>query len=408
LKVAILTRGAHPFHGPGGLERAVYSLARHLQKHGVETILLTRPPEHTTGKTVDAFPGEVISVPYRWLPLGAHGRVLDRIVNYPRFAQRLGSVAAGLVRDGRVDIVHAHGIAGLGYARERISDPAVRAPLITNPHGMEEHATTGLKRLALTSLRAQSREAARRSDRVIATDLALRESVSSRLGVEAARIVVLPNGIDPEQLESATPRAARAFADAALPELTDAQPVLLSVGRLEGYKGFLDIQTALESLAQVGQLSRNWAWVVVGDGPLAATLRKRAARSGLTQHIHIIGRAEEPLLRALHERADVFVHAPHFEGSSLVTLEAMVHGLPIVATDVGGIPDKITDGESGRLVPAQNARALGSAIMDMCGDPQRAQQLGATARARVLAEFAWPAIAARTAHLYAALLGEGA
>src|SRR4029434_7250375 len=72
--------------------------------------------------------------------------------------------------------------------------------------------------------------------------------------------------------------------------------------------------------------------------------------SGQEPRVHLLGRVDETLLHALYARADLFVHATHDEGSSLVTLEAMAHGLPVVATRAGGIPDKVTDRETGRLV----------------------------------------------------------
>src|SRR5262249_13598350 len=98
VRVALLSRAAHPLHEPGGLERAVYHLARHLQAHGVETVLLTRPPTRA-----GSFPGEVVTVPYGGRA-SAHGRVLDRTLRYPRFAEGLGEKAAALVREGRVDL----------------------------------------------------------------------------------------------------------------------------------------------------------------------------------------------------------------------------------------------------------------------------------------------------------------
>ena len=86
VRVALLSRSAHPLHAPGGLERAVFDLARHLQAKGVETILFTRPPAHAAR---DAFPGEVVTVPYGSLPGRPHGRVLDRVALLSR-ASRAG------------------------------------------------------------------------------------------------------------------------------------------------------------------------------------------------------------------------------------------------------------------------------------------------------------------------------
>jgi glycogen(starch) synthase len=412
VRVAILSRAAHPLHSPGGLERAVYHLARHLQAQGVETVLLTRPA--TTGDP--AFPGKVLTVPYGGA-VGRHGGVLDRTLHYPLFSDRLGDVAADLVRSGQVDVVHAQGLAALGYGRRRRLDPALAAPLVMNPQGMEEHKTRGLKRLALTRLRALSREAARLSDRVVATDEATREEVPRLLGVDADRVVVLPNGIDPDEIRDATPADPGRIVHEALPELEGAYPVFLSVGRLERYKGFGDTQEGLRLAAR--DLPRSWAWVVVGEGPERERLAREAAHGhavdalkrsaaglpGTSAVTLFAGRVGEKLLHALYERADVFVHATRFEGSSLVTLEAMAHGLPVVATRAGGIPDKVT-AESGRLVEPGDTTALARALLELAKDPKLRRTLGDAGRERALRSFAWPALAKRTIALYEELLRE--
>lgn len=410
MRVALLSRSVHPLHPPGGMERAVFHLATHLRAAGVETILLTRPRTETAGP----FPGDVIEVPYG--PPGAlHGRILDRTLRYPRFSERVGDAVANLVRETRVDIVDAQGLTALGYGRRRAREQGLRAPLIMNPQGMEEHKTRGLKRLALTRLRLLSREAARLADRVIATDEATREEVPRLLGVDPSRVVVLPNGIDDDEIRGATPKDAEGVVHAAFPALEGAFPLILSVGRIEAYKGFND---TLQALFRVGDaLPKRWAWVVVGEGPGREELAREAVRwheRGAGQrgfgagerdvsHVHVVGRVAETLLHALYERADVFVHATRFEGSSLVTLEAMAHSLPVVATRAGGIPDKISR-ENGRLVEPGDVAALGRAVLEMSGDAALRQALGRAGRERVLRDFSWPTLARRTIALYETLL----
>lgn len=401
MRVALLSRAAHPLHPPGGLERAVYLLAKHLQARGVETVLFTRPPTRA-----GVFPGEVVSVPYGALPALRHGRVLDRTLNYPGFAARMGRAVAAGVRAGRIDVVHAQGLTALGYGRLRHHDPDLRAPLVMNPQGMEEHKTAGLKRLALARLRALSREAARLSDRVIATDEATRDEVPALLGVGPGRVAVLPNGIDPDELRRLPSKEAARLTRQALPTLADAGPVFLSVGRLEPYKGFGDMLAAFERLAARAALGPRWAWVVVGEGPYLKTLVRRR-RHGLASHLVLAGRVSETLLHALYSRADVFVHATHFEGSSLVTLEAMAHELPVVATRAGGIPDKIVDGETGRLVAPGDVAALADALAAVAQDAAARRRMGAAARALVSERFTWPALAERTLALYEELLSAG-
>jgi glycosyltransferase involved in cell wall biosynthesis len=395
MRVALVSRGAHPLHPPGGMEKAVYHLARHLRRLGVEPLLVTRPAVRA-----GAFPGEVVEVPYG--PEATHGRVLDRSLRYPRFAARAGAVLADRVRSGAVDLVDAQGIAGLGYARRRREDPRLVAPLVMNPQGMEEHKARGWKRLALTRLRALSREAAALADRVVATDEATRSEVPLFLGVPEAKVVVLPNGVDVDEIAEATPPDARAVAEALVPELSGAAPVFLSVGRLEEYKGFGEVLAALARLHSAAALPGPWAWVVVGVGPLRSALRAGLGPE-LSAHVHLPGAVSEPLLHSLYHRADVFVHAPRFEGSSLVTLEAMAHGLPVVATRAGGIPDKV-DAATGWLVEPGDAGALHDALRRAAAAPAERTARGRAGRARVEEKFAWPAIVARTLAVYEELL----
>ena len=397
MKVALLSRAAYPLHEPGGMERAVYLLAKHLRARGVETVLLTRPPTRE-----GSFPARVVTVPY-----GdggrAHGRVLSRTLHYPAFSKRLGARVAEMVRAGEVDLVDAQGLTALGYGRLRRRDPLLRAPLVMNPQGLEEHKTAGLKRLALARLRALSREAARLSDRVVATDESTRAEVPRHLGIDAAKVVVLPNGIDLDEIGAATPPDPDLVAEGFLPALRGASPVFLSVGRIEAYQGFDAARTALARLHFSGRLPPRWAWVVVGEGPAAERIRRGLAPA-LRDRVHLPGRVEDRLLHALYARADVFVHPTRYEGSSLVTLEAMAHGLAVVATRAGGIPDKVVDGVTGRLVDAGDGDALADALEEVGSDARRRAAMGAAGRERVRAEFACGRLIDRTLALYESLL----
>jgi glycosyltransferase involved in cell wall biosynthesis len=396
MRVALVARSAHPLHEPGGLERAVYLQARHLRARGVDTVLVTREATHGDAA---GFPGEVVTVPYGAGRL-RHGRVLDRTLRYPAFARRAGDVVARLVREGRVEVVDAQGLCALGYARLRARDPSLRAPLVMNPQGMEEHKTRGLKRLALARLRALSREAAQRADRVVATDEATRDEVPRLLGVDPAKVVVLPNGVDPDEIADLTPPDPRRVAEDALPALRGASPLLLAVGRLEPYKGVGDILGAALRLAEGGRLPPSWALVVVGGG----AADRPAAAASLRGHVHFAGRVSDARLHALYACADVFVHAARYEGSSLVTLEAMAHGLPVVATRAGGIPDKVVDCETGRLVAPGDTAALAEAIASLAADPARARAMGERGRARLLERFTSARLVDRTLALYDELL----
>jgi glycosyltransferase involved in cell wall biosynthesis len=113
----------------------------------------------------------------------------------------------------------------------------------------------------------------------------------------------------------------------------------------------------------------------------------------------------EQALHALYAASDVFLHPTHFEGSSLVTLEAMAHGLPVIATRAGGIPDKVKDGRNGFLVEPGDIDALSAAIRRMASTPDDRARMSRES-IQLLEPFLWPHIAKRVIAEYERLLQE--
>lgn len=409
LRVAITARSVFPLHGLGGLERSVFDLSRYLARHGVQVTLITRPPRPGAG--VDDIHPSIAArfVPYRTFPLaGRRGTtVIDRSTAYPLFGARAGAVAAAMVEQGAIDIVHGFGASVLGYARRRARRTA---PLVLNPQGLEEFGATDpsrarLKRMAYLPLRRAVIACARAADAVIATDRSLEPAVRRHLGVPSSRVVTIPNALDLQEVDAlagpgdgARARAGRSIAPGDV--------VLLSVGRLEKNKGFHLLAHALAALREhSGRLARGpWRWVIVGEGPYKARLEALVREFGLDAHVVLAGRLDDQDLHAWYEAADLFVHPTLYEGSSLVTLEAMAHRRACVVTDAGGLPDKVRGGVNGWIVPAGDTAALAAAISGALEDRERLLRFGAAGRALVEREFSWEAAGRRTLALYERLL----
>ena len=329
-----------PLHGLGGLERHVYDLVRYLAEAGVETTLVTRTPKESHAADEIHPRITLATVPYRTFPLaGRRGTtVIDRSTAYPLFGLRAGRLAWQLVRDGKIDIVHGLGASVLGYARRRATSAA---PLVLNPQGLEEFGATNprrarLKRAGYLPLRRAVRICAKAADRIIATDRALEPIVRQHLHVPAERVRVIPNALDLRSMD----RIATA-ADAARVRLAAGigrdDVVLLSVGRIEENKGFHHLAAALGALAaHGGRLPEGrWRWVIVGDGPFRGRLEQAIREANLGSAALLAGRLEDKDLHAWYETATLFVHPTLYEGSSLVTLEAMAHRRAVVATQRG-------------------------------------------------------------------------
>jgi glycosyltransferase involved in cell wall biosynthesis len=408
LRVAVVTRSVYPLHGLGGLERHVYDLVRYLADAGVETTLITRTPKGRC-TAADIHPRLTLrTVPYRTFPLaGKRGTtVLDRSTAYPLFGMRAGRLAAELVREGTIDIVHGLGASVLGYARRRSKESA---PLVLNPQGLEEFGATDpgrarLKRVGYLPLRRAVLACAKVADRIIATDRALEPIVRQHLRVPADRIRVIPNALDLRWLDAlATPVDAAGVRLAA--GIGDDDVVMLSVGRLEENKGFHYLAAALGALAaHGGRLPARWRWAIAGDGPFRGKLENAIRVAGIGDHALFLGRADDRTLHAWYETATLFVHPTLYEGSSLVTLEAMAHRRAVVATRAGGIPDKVKPGVNGWLVEPADASALAGAISGALGEPARLAAFGLASRHIVEQEFSWDAAGRATIAMYKELL----
>ena len=413
LRVAVVARAVMPLHGFGGLERSVRDLVRHLARRGVRVTLITPPPRPVQRHAEsDPFASPLIQVrhvPYLTFPM-ANRRgttILDRSSAYLLFGQRAGALAGSLAAASEVDLVHGFGASVLGFARARAPRPA---PLVFNPQGLEEFGATRsappfFKRLGYAPLRWAVRRCARAADCILATDVSLEDTVARHLHPAPGQMRTVPNGIDLADVSSLAgpPEGAilRQRHGIAATEF-----VLLSVGRLEANKGFDVLAAALgEASREGGALaSLPWRWVIVGTGPFRATIDSAIARAGIASHVLFAGRAPEADLHAWYEAASVFVHPTRYEGSSLVTLEAMAHRRPVVATRAGGLPDKVTPGLNGWLVTPDDVGELTTAINEAVAAMPHLTAMGAASREIVEREFSWTVLIDRQLAIYDELL----
>ena len=168
-------------------------------------------------------------------------------------------------------------------------------------------------------------------------------------------------------------------------------PHVLSVGRLVPKKGFPVLLDALATLRDRGAAFR---CTIVGVGPLEARLRDQVRRLRLDDRVELKGALGEDALAALYREVDVFALACEVEadgdrdGIPNVVVEAMASGLPVVSTNVSGLPECVDHGVSGLLVPERQPHALADAIGLLLSKPEMARALGREGRAKVEREFA--------------------
>lgn len=211
----------------------------------------------------------------------------------------------------------------------------------------------------------------RRADRVIVNSEATRrEEVEA--GFPPERLDYVPNGIR----LAAAPAPERAALE--LPE----GPLVLSVGQLEAVKGQ---RYLIDAWAAVRAAVPDATLLLLGDGSLRAELEELTRRQGVAASVRFLGFREPALPYLL--ACDLLVQPSLTEGMPNAVLEAMAARRPVVATRVGGLPDVVSDGETGVLVPPADPQALARAIVGLLANPDRRAAMGEAAGRRVRDRF---------------------
>jgi glycosyltransferase involved in cell wall biosynthesis len=325
--------------------------------------------------------------------------ILGRQINYPWYTWQLGRMVAAAARRGEYDVVHAQGLCAAGYGWIRRRDPLLaRLPFIANPHGLEEYRTPDARKwLAYAPFRALYSYGTRAADRAIATDACTKDDLPRYLGVDPRRVVVIPSAIDVDECMAWTSDGQRAAMRARF-GLDQADLAFLSVSRLERNKGYHILAEALARLR--GRLPPRWRWLLVGQGKERQALEQQARALGIAEHVVFAGTLDDTELHSLYEEIDLVVHPTLYEGSSLVTLEALIHKKPIVASAAGGIPDKVFDGRNGYLTRPGDVGDLVTKI-GMALDARASWPAWGDQSVRIVrTTFDWPVVARRTLEEY--------
>lgn len=166
--------------------------------------------------------------------------------------------------------------------------------------------------------------------------------------------------------------------------------LILAVGRLHPIKGF---DTLIDALALARSNGLRFTCKIVGDGPLHAQLQALVRSRGLQGHVELLGAQTQEAVRALLEQASVFALPSQVardggrDGIPVALMEAMASGCAVLSCRTSGIPELISDGEHGLLVPERDPVSLASALQRLLGDPPLRQRLAAAARLRIEHDF---------------------
>jgi glycosyltransferase involved in cell wall biosynthesis len=235
---------------------------------------------------------------------------------------------------------------------------------------------------------AITRYALSKADHVTATGFRL-ASATLPYTPRSKPVTVIPYGVDTTRFRR-TRNGARA-----------GEVVLGSVGRLSIEKGLKDLLRAAARLIEHGSPIRV---VLAGDGPERARLVKLAGELGIDSHVEFRGEVSHERVPAVLNELDIFVMPSRAEGFGVAALEAAATELPVVASRVHGIPDVVSDGVTGLLVPPGNVPALAEAIGRLASDAELRTAMGRAGRAFVEQRYRWEDNCAQMESLYRRVL----
>jgi glycogen(starch) synthase len=388
---ALLISWEYPPVIEGGLGRHVRKLSEHLVRDGVEMHVLTRGGGRlpTEEDRHGVFVHRVREPPYP--------KDIDAFVRWVQtMNDDMSAAGMELCRRFDFDLVHSHDwlVAGAAESVARGGD----RPWLTTIHATEFGRHQGwVGNYPQSHIHARERAMARRADRIITCSRYMRSHVATVFGVAPSKITVIPNGIDPRDLEPVVEDLSGLRAQFAAPE----ERLVLLVGRLVYEKGF---HLALDALAPVIKRSGNVRFVVAGTGTAEAELKRQARRLGLRGHGSFVGWVGDDMLHSLYRVADLCIVPSIYEPFGLVALEAMASGCLCIVADTGGLREVVPgDGSVGLRFPSRDAGALGELVERVLTDDAGRARVVAEARGHVL-RFDWAAVARRTGELYSGLV----
>jgi glycosyltransferase involved in cell wall biosynthesis len=301
-------------------------------------------------------------------------RVLRAVFRLLPYAFRLWRCA------GRADLLHV--MANSGWAWHLFATPAVwigrlrGVPVIVNYRGGE--AESFLERQS-----AWVRPTLRRAFAIVVPSAFL-ERVFRRFGIAAE---IVPNIVDTSRFHPGLQRANRCH--------------IVVTRNLED---IYDIPTALRAFAEIRHSHGDASMTVAGSGPKLADLQQLCETLGITSAVRFTGRLDNEDIAKLYREADLLLNPSTIDNMPISLLEAMASGVPIVSTNVGGIPDLVEDGRTALLVHPRDPGMMAAAALRLLADAEAAARL-AHAGIQCAARYTWPQVAPRLLDVYARALG---
>jgi glycosyltransferase involved in cell wall biosynthesis len=387
LRVLMVGRGVVPIKvGCGGAELAMYQLGKTLAGIG-----------HQVTVVADLAENEFSTIPgLTFVPPG--GRLQRLAARLPAgficwvFRHLVGNLASyirarELLRSGSFDLVHAHGNLVAYLLSRSASVPVVYTEHDSTPWSC--HYRRFHERLVRRAIyRAINVPAFRRVTAVATACDSLRQDLVERWQIPATHVQTILNGAD---------------FDVFNPERHDEAP-LSPFPRYCLFAGSLTPRKAPDLVIRALVEAPDTNFVFAGDGPMRRRVEQLASELGVEQRVAFLGVVSPDRLAALYTGADLLVLPTFSEASPLVAFEAMACGTPVLSTRVAGLPELVSDWQTGFLVKPGDVGQLAIAIRFLTADRKKLAEMGAEAQRKVRKRYLWPNVARQYLGMYHGLV----
>ena len=375
----------------GGISRVVEGLSKALVKLGNEVHVITT---EMPGSPMEELDGgvHVHRVAVNSPAPNFHSWVL--LMNH-FFSKRAGALAAEV---GGFDIIHVHDWLVLPSGAEAKS--FLQATMVSTLHSLEFRRAGDVTSPEGRMIDSFEWWITYESGIVIVCSGSMKEDAKARFKVPEPKIWVIPIGIDPGRFVDGPPpnRDAVRARYGVRPE----EKLVLFVGRLTHQKGCEYLIRALPSVSKF----HNVKLVIIGDGYQRGELEYASSLTGEAWRIRFTGFLPDTEVTDLLRSSDVMVIPSVYEPFGVVALEAMVAGIPVVASDVDGLGEIIKHEHNGILVFPRDSSSISWGISRILSDPLNAARLVENARKDISAKYTWEAVASLTASAYRKALEE--
>ncbi len=374
----------------GGISPHVYELSQQLQAKGIEVHVITKatplaPDEEVQPSGVQIHRVHLDEEPNDFI----HEIQLLNVATDKRVRQLLEDWRPG----GQPTVFHAHDWLSLDAARELKYE--YQLPIIATIHATESGRHQGIFNDTSRYIHEQEYWLTYEAWRVIVCSEFMKGEATRLFNVPPDKIDIIYNGVDAAKFEFEWTEREKAECRAkyALPD----EKIVVYVGRFVREKG---IQVLLNAASVILAQEPNTKFVIVGGGAGRDKFQSFVHWYGLSDKVLFTGFMANRSLHQIYRVADVAVFPSLYEPFGIVALEGMAAGVPVVASDAGGLSEVVLHDKTGTLSYSGNPESLAWAVINVLRDPLRAQELQQEARKRIDDEFAWDLLADQTIKVY--------